>query len=116
MSGDRKKKDPFEEFFGDSPFQDMKKMFEEEKGKGLGTGYSIQVTRGPQGTKVHAKAGKNMEATRLRKQLQQQYPDAEIHIEGGKPLIREVSTKPADSEEEEKEENSEDKGVEIKIE
>jgi len=42
---------------------------------------------------VKAKAGKNADANALKKRLQQQYPNAKIEIEGGKPLIREISTK-----------------------
>lgn len=112
----RKRKDPLDEFFGESLFQDMKKMFEGLEGGRSETGYSIQVTQGPEGTEVHAKAGKNMDVTSLRNQLQQQYPDAQIHIEGGKPLIREISTTPTKSKKEEKEERSTNKEVEIKIE
>jgi hypothetical protein len=41
------------------------------------------------------KVGKSTDVNALRKKLQQQYPNAEIEIEGGKkePLIREISTK-----------------------
>lgn len=95
MSRRRKKRGLFDEFFGGSLFRDVERMFERmEEGEELGTGYSIRVTQDPQGTKVYAKAGKNTDVTGLRRQLQQRYPGAEIHIEGGKPLIREISTKP----------------------
>ena len=49
----------------------------------------------PEGTKVKAKVGKNTDANLIKKQLQEQYPDSKIEIEGGKtiPLIREISTK-----------------------
>ena len=42
---------------------------------------------------IKAKIRKNTDANALKKQLQQQYPNAKIEIEGGKPLIREISTK-----------------------
>ena len=35
----------------------------------------------------------------LRREIRQRYPNAEIHIEGGKPLIREVSTTPSEEKE-----------------
>jgi hypothetical protein len=59
------------------------------------SGYSISVTQTTEGTKVRAKVGKDTDVNMLRKQLQEQYPNAEIEIEGGKkePLIREISTK-----------------------
>lgn len=74
VSRNRKRKDFFDEFFGGSLFKDMEKMLEGMEGGRSGTGYSIQVTQGPGGTEVYAKAGKNTEVTSLRKQLQQQYP------------------------------------------
>lgn len=104
MAHRKKRRSPFSEFFRGSLFGDMEKLFEEmEKGEGLGSGYSIRVTQGPEGTKVYAKAGKDVDVNSLRRRLQQRYPGAEIHIEGGKPLIREISTKPV------KPENKEEK-------
>jgi hypothetical protein len=45
--------------------------------------------------KVRAKVGKDTGTNKLRKQLEQQYPNADIEIEGGKKesLIKEISTK-----------------------
>lgn len=69
-----------------------------------GSGYSISVVQTPEGTKVRVKAGKGTDVNSLKRQLQQQYPNAEIEIEGGReePLIKEVSTKSIVAEKEEK--------------
>lgn len=91
MSTQRKRKRSIiDELFGGS-FFDEAKLFEEFPE----SGYSISVTQTPEGTKIHAKVGKDTDVNQLRKQLQQQYPKAEIEIEGGKkePLIKEISTK-----------------------
>jgi len=74
--------------------------FEFEKGDEVKSGYSISVTQTPQGTKVHAKVGKDTDVNALKRRLQEQYPSAQIEIEGGRPLIREISTKPVREEEE----------------
>lgn len=72
-------------------FNDTESLFEDFPQ----TGYSISVVQTPEGTKVKAKIGKNTDANLIKKQLQEQYPDSKIEIEGGKtiPLIREISTK-----------------------
>ena len=88
MSSDRKRKRSIiDELFGESD-----KLFDEEFPP---SGYSISVVQTPEGTKVKAKIGKDTDANALRKRLQQQYPKAQIEIEGGKKelLIREISTK-----------------------
>jgi len=104
----------FSDFFGDSLFEDLEKIFERmEKGEGLGTGYSIRVVQGPEGTNVYVKASEDTDVAGLRRQLQQRYPGAKIHIEGGKPLIREISAKPVESK---KDEKRSEKGVWIKLE
>lgn len=64
------------------------------EGKEVESGYSISVTQTPQGTKVHVRAGKGVDVNTLRRQSERQYPNAQIEIEGGRPLIREISTKP----------------------
>jgi hypothetical protein len=95
MSSQRKRKRSIiDELFGGSMFEEMQKFFDEFP-EGEYGGYSISVTQTPEGTKVKAKVGKDTDVNMLRKQLQQQYPDAEIEIEGGKkePLIKEISTK-----------------------
>ena len=86
----KKKRSIIDELFGGSIFDDAESLL-----KSTQTGYSISVVQTPEGTKVKAKVGKNTDPNALRKQLQQQYPNAKIEIEGGKtkPLIREVSTK-----------------------
>lgn len=94
---ENKKKDS-NRFFGGPLFSDVEKMFEKLEGEGAREGgYSIQVRQTPEGTKVHAKIGKNANKTKIRKELERKYPGAEIQIEGGRPLIREISTKPVKS-------------------
>ncbi|MEM3536795.1 MAG: hypothetical protein QXF44_03370 [Candidatus Bathyarchaeia archaeon] len=90
----KRRKSIIDELFGNSLFEDTEKFFEEFPEE-LEGGYSISVTQTPEGTKVHAKVGKNMDAEALKRQLQKEYPNAEIEIEGGKkePLIKEISTK-----------------------
>jgi hypothetical protein len=95
MSSQRKRKRSIiDELFGGSMFEEMQTYFNEFP-EGEYGGYSISVTQTPEGTKVKAKVGKDTDVNILRKQLQQQYPGAEIEIEGGKkePLIKEISTK-----------------------
>lgn len=100
----KKRRSLIDELFGGSPFQNFDKVFDEfEKGEGRKGGYSISVSQTPQGTRVYAKVGRDTDVNALRRQLQQQYPGAQIEIEGGQPLIREISTKPVEEEEEEKE-------------
>jgi len=92
MSSKRKRKRSIiDELFGGSIFNEAETFFDESPG----SGYSISVTQTPEGTKVRAKVGKDTDVNKLKKQLQQQYPNAEIEIEGGRkePLIREISTK-----------------------
>ena len=76
----------------------------------MSSGYSVSVKRTPEGTKVYVKVGKDTNVNELRRQLQQQYPGAQMEIEGGIPLIREISIR---SVEEEQEESSE-KGVQTR--
>lgn len=85
----KKKRSIIDELLGGSLFNETKSPFDSSPT----TGYSISVVQTPEGTKVKAKVGKNTDASTLQKQLQQQYPNAKIEIEGGKPLIREISTK-----------------------
>lgn len=88
-----------DELFGDPIFNDTEPLF----GKSYGSGYSISVIQTPEATKVKAKVGENTDVSALRKQLQNQYPNAKIEIEGGReePLIREISTKTLKQESEE---------------
>jgi len=99
----RRKKSIIDELFGLSIFNEAEPFFDEFSE----SGYSISVTQTPQGTKVRAKVGKDTDVTMLRKKLQQQYPNAEIEIEGGRkePLIREISTKTLKKENNEKQDH-----------
>ena len=95
----KKKRSIIDELFGDSLFSDKELLPDDFSS----TGYSISVSQTPKGTNVKAKVGKDTDVNAFRKQLQQQYPNAKIEIEGGKtkPLIREVSTKTLKQESEE---------------
>jgi len=95
----KKRKSLIDELFGGSVLEDFDSLFEGfEKGKGRQSGYSISVSQTPEGTTVHAKVGKDTDVSALRRQLQQQYPGGQIEIEGGQPLIREISTRPIQEE------------------
>lgn len=74
----------------------MEELFKDFSEDTFTNSYSISVIQTPEGTKVKAKVGKDTDVNTLRKQLERQYPNAKIEIEGGKqePLIREISTKP----------------------
>ena len=85
----KKKRSIIDELFGGSLFNETESLFDNSPT----TGYSISVVQTPQGTKVKAKIGKNADPNTVKKQLLQQYPNAKIEIEGGKPPIREISTK-----------------------
>jgi hypothetical protein len=80
----KRKRNIIDELFDNSSFDESSE-----------SGYSISVVQTPEGTRVKAKIGKDTDANTLRKRLQQQYPNAQIEIEGGKKesLIREISTK-----------------------
>jgi hypothetical protein len=95
-----RRKSLIDELFGESIFEDMEGIFIDLPENEFSGGYSISVTQTPEGTKVRAKVGKDVDANALRRQLQKQYPGAKIEIEGGKsePLIREISTKPVKEE------------------
>jgi hypothetical protein len=97
----RRKRSLIDELFGGSLFNEMENFFEEISEGEFSTGYSISVVQTPEGTKVKAKVGKDVDVNALRKQLEKQYPNAKIEIEGGRqePLIREISTKPVKKEE-----------------
>ncbi|MGQ9530420.1 MAG: hypothetical protein ACUVQX_01695 [Candidatus Bathycorpusculaceae bacterium] len=98
----KRKKSIIDEIFGGSIFEETEKFFEEFPEE-LEGGYSISVMQTPEGTKVLANVGKNVDADTLKKQLQRKYPNAKIEIEGGKkePLIKEISTKNLKEENEE---------------
>lgn len=88
---EKRRKSIIDDLFGASLFEDTERFFE-----GFGeSGYSISVVQTSEGTKVKAKVGKDTDVNTLRKQLEREYPNAKIEIEGGqeKALIREISTK-----------------------
>ena len=91
----KRKRGIIDELFGNSLFDETK--FPDELSA---SGYSISVVQTPEGTKVKAKVRKDTDVNTLKKQLQQQYPNAEIEIEGGRkePLIKEISTKTLEKE------------------
>jgi len=79
----KKRKTFFDEFFED--------IFEDFDFENLGGGYSISITQTGDKTKIHVKADKNVDVKKLRRELEQRYPGAEIYIEGGRLEIEEVS-------------------------
>ncbi|MEM3579240.1 MAG: hypothetical protein QXL54_03330 [Candidatus Bathyarchaeia archaeon] len=97
----RRKRNLIDELFGNSLFDEMENIFKDLDKAEFSSGYSISVIQTPEGTKVKAKVGKDMDVNALRKQLEKQYPKAQIEIESVRqePLIREVSTKPVKEEE-----------------
>ena len=78
----KKRKTFFDEFFED--------IFEDFDFENLGGGYSISITQTGDKTKIHVKADKNVDVKKLRRELEQRYPGAEIYIEGGKLEIEEI--------------------------
>jgi len=106
MSDKKRKKSIIDEFFEGSLFEETDEMFKRfEKGE-MSNGYSIRVTQTPEGTKVYAKVGKDTDVSEVKRRLQQQYPDAQVEIEGGKPLIREISTKSVEEEKDKRDKKS----------
>ena len=95
----KRKRSIIDDLLGDF-FDDLESSFDDFSG----SGYSISVVQTPEGTKIRVKAGKDTDVNSLKRQLQQQYPNAEIEIEGGReePLIKEVSTKNVVEEKKEK--------------
>lgn len=98
----RRRKSFIEDIFGGSLFDEIDRLFEKFGEEPLSSGYSIRVTQTPEGTKVYAKVSEDTDVNELRRRLQQEYPGAQIEIEGGKPLIREISTRTLEEEEKEK--------------
>ena len=102
MPRKKRRKSLIEDLFGWSLFDEIDRVFERFEEEAVSGEYSIKVTQTPEGTKVYAKVGKDTDVNELRRRLQQEYPGAQIEIEGGKPLIREISTRPIEEEEERK--------------
>ena len=108
----KKKRSLIEELFRGSFFKEINDVFTRLDKETLQGGYSISVTQTPEGVRVYAKVGKDVNVNELRRKLQQEYPGAEIEIDGGEPLIREISTKSL----KEKRENKGDEGLRIRVE
>lgn len=91
----RRKRSLIEGILSGSIFDDMENLFKDLEKAEFSSGYSISVIQTPEGTKVKAKVGKDVDVNAIRQQLEKQYPNAKIEIEGGhqEPLIREISTK-----------------------
>lgn len=102
MSHRRHRKSPLNEFFSGSILDEFEKLFNDLSREKYASGYSISVVQTPEGTRVKAKVGKDVDINALRRRLKQQYPGAKIEIEGGRqePLIKEVSTKSIEDEKE----------------
>jgi hypothetical protein len=99
----KRRRNIIDELFSDSLFSDTDKFLDEFPE----SGYSISVSQTSEGTKVRAKVGKDTDTNALRKQLEQKYPNAQIEIEGGKKeaLIKEISTKTIEKENNERQEH-----------
>ncbi|MEM2168143.1 MAG: hypothetical protein QXR74_07260 [Candidatus Bathyarchaeia archaeon] len=97
----KRRRSLIDELFGSSIFDEFERIFKEISKDELSSGYSISVIQTSSGTKVKAKVGKDVDVNLLRRELERRYPGAQIEIEGGRqePLIRELSTKPAEEEE-----------------
>ena len=88
---ERKRKSLFEEFFSTDIFGEFDRLFESLPK--AGAGYSITVSQRGGKTVVKAKISGNVSQAEIKKELEAQYPGAEIIVEGGKPLIEEVEVK-----------------------
>jgi len=85
MPKERKRKGLFEDLFEDL----FSEGFDFENLNKLGGDYSISISQIGNKTQIHVKADKNVDVQKLRKELEEQYPGAEIFIEGGKITIEE---------------------------
>jgi hypothetical protein len=95
----RRRRSLFDEFF--SPFESFEGFFSEFSSGSFaeaGSGYSINVTQIDGKTKVLVRASKDMDVTELKQHLKEQYPNAEIVVEGGRPLIEEIKEYPKEEE------------------
>ncbi|MEM2280803.1 MAG: hypothetical protein QXZ68_02275 [Candidatus Bathyarchaeia archaeon] len=97
----RRRRSLIDELFGGSLFDEVETLFKDLEKAEFSSGYSISVIQTPEGTKVKARVGKDVDVNALRRQLERQYPNAKIEIEGGRqePIIREITTKPVNNEE-----------------
>lgn len=79
----KKRHSIIDELFGGSLFEDNESSIENFPQ----TGYSISVVQTSERTRVKAKVGKNMDTNVIKEQLQRQYPNSKIEIEGGDATI-----------------------------
>ena len=69
MTRREKRRSLFDLFFEDSLLSDVEEIFRRLEEEPLTEGYSINVTQGPEGTKVYVKAGKDIDVASLRREL-----------------------------------------------
>lgn len=79
-----------------SIFEEVERLFERDMFEDLNLreiegGYSISVMQVGNKTTVKVKADKSVDVRKLKEELRRQYPNAEIIIEGGRPIIEEVT-------------------------
>ncbi|MFP3191162.1 MAG: hypothetical protein RXR31_07525 [Thermoproteota archaeon] len=86
MTKERKRKSLFDELFEDFFSDEFSNL------SSFGGGYSISITQSGGKTVIHVKADRNTDVQKLRKELEEQYPGAEIYIEGGKITLEEIGS------------------------
>jgi hypothetical protein len=89
----RKRKSIFDEFFGESLFDEWDEIFKKFENLNIPSGYSITITQTGGKTEIHVKAGENVDVDELKRELELKYPGAKIYIEGGRKsrMIEEIS-------------------------
>jgi hypothetical protein len=89
----RKRKSIFDEFFGESLFDEWDEIFKKFENLNIPSGYSITITQTGGKTEIHVKAGEDVDVDELKRELELKYPGAKIYIEGGRKsrMIEEIS-------------------------
>jgi len=89
----RKRKSIFDEFFGESLFDEWDEIFKKFENLSIPSGYSITITQTGDKTEIHVKAGEDVDVDELKRELELKYPGAKIYIEGGRKsrMIEEIS-------------------------
>ncbi|MCR6623127.1 MAG: hypothetical protein NDF52_02785 [archaeon YNP-WB-062] len=89
----RKRKSVFDEFFGESLFDEWDEIFKKFENLNIPSGYSISITQTGDKTEIHVKAGEDVDVDELKRELESKYPGAKIYIEGGRRsrMIEEIS-------------------------
>lgn len=101
-----KRKKGFFDLFG---FDEEDRLFEPKSSKG-GSGYSMSVTYDEKGKPiVKVQTQGDVDATELRRDIEQRYPDAKIEGLEKQPLIRVVGEESASEKKEQKKEQEEEK-------